>query len=291
MTIQRIPLGFVIAAALLATHAHAKDPNELVIGTSAGPYADQVRLGIKPLLERQGYKVRLIEFNDYVQPNFALAEGALDANVFQHVTYLNKFAGEHKLAIVPLVTVPTAPIAIYSRKHRSLADVKEGTSVALPNDPTNQARALVLLDRLGWIRLRAGVDPIRASEKDVARNLKKIRLVPLEAAQLPRSLQDTDYSFINGNYALASGLKLSQALVTEKISPAYVNLVAVRTADKDKPFAKAIAAAYRSREFLQVTNRHFRDYAKTDYQLALEAAPATATANAAANANPKARPQ
>jgi D-methionine transport system substrate-binding protein len=265
----------ILLAALTALYAtaggaFAKDPKELVIGTSAGPYADQVKLGIKPILEKQGYKVKLVEFNDYVQPNIALAEGSLDANIFQHVTYLNKFAAEHKLALSPLVTIPTAPIAIYSRRHKALGEVREGTTVALPNDPTNQARALVVLDQLGWIKLREGIDPIRASEKDVAQNLKKIKLLPLEAAQLPRSLQDADYAFINGNYALASGLKLSEALITEKISPAYVNLVAVRTADKDKPFAKDIEAAYRSREFLAVTNKHFRDYAKTDYQLALE---------------------
>nr|WP_165391049.1 MetQ/NlpA family ABC transporter substrate-binding protein [Pseudoduganella lutea] len=266
------PRRAILFALLLSSlSAYAKDPKELVIGTSAGPYADQVKLGIKPILERQGYKVKLVEFNDYIQPNFALAEGSLDANVFQHITYLNRFAAEKKLAIVPLVTVPTAPIAIYSRKHKSLDAVKEGSTVALPNDPTNQARALVLLDQLGWIRLRPGVDPVRASERDVAQNVKKIKLVPLEAAQLPRSLQDTDYSFVNGNYALASGLKLRDALKTEKISPNYVNLVAVKTADKDKQFARDIAAAYRSREFLAVTNKHFADYAKTDYQLALEA--------------------
>ncbi|HEY0063752.1 MAG TPA: MetQ/NlpA family ABC transporter substrate-binding protein, partial [Telluria sp.] len=111
----------------------------------------------------------------------------------------------------------------------------------------------------------------RASEKDIAVNIKQIKLVPLEAAQLPRSLQDTDYSFVNGNYALASGLKLTDALITEKISSNYVNLVAVRTADKDKQFAKDLAAAYRSREFLEVTDKHFAGYAKTDYQLALQA--------------------
>ena len=260
-----------IAALAAAGLASARDPKEVVIGTSAGPYADQIKLGIKPILEKQGYKVKLVEFNDYIQPNFALAEGSLDANVFQHIIYLKKFASEHKLALSELVTIPTAPIAIYSRKHKSLNDVREGTTVALPNDPANQARALVLLDQLGWIKLRAGTDPIRASEKDIAANSKKIKLVPLEAAQLPRSLQDTDYSFVNGNYALASGLKLREALVTEKISPNYINLVAVRTADKDKQFAKDLSAAYRSREFLAVTNKHFADYSKTDYQLALEA--------------------
>jgi len=274
MTVLRrsVLLAAFAALALAGGAAAAKDPKQLVIGTSAGPYADQIKLGIKPIIEKQGYRVKLVEFNDYVQPNIALAEGSLDANVFQHIIYLNKFAAEHKLALSPLVTIPTAPIAIYSKKHKALTEVREGTTVALPNDPTNQARALVLLDQLGWIKLKAGVDPLRASERDVAQNLKKIKLLPLEAAQLPRSLQDADYSFINGNYALASGLKLSEALITEKISPNYVNLVAVRTADKDKQFARDIEAAYKSKEFLAVTNKHFRDYAKTDYQLALEKA-------------------
>ncbi|MDO8070503.1 MetQ/NlpA family ABC transporter substrate-binding protein [Janthinobacterium sp. SUN176] len=273
MTIaRRSILLTALTLALSSGFAHAKDPKDITIGTSAGPYADQIKLGIKPILEKQGYKVKLVEFNDYIQPNFALAEGSLDANVFQHIVYLKKFALEHKLALTDLITIPTAPIAIYSKKHKTLDDVKEGTTVGLPNDPTNQARALVLLDQLGWIKLRASFDPVRASEKDIAVNTKKIKLQPLEAAQLPRSLGDTDYSFINGNYALASGLKLTDALVAEKISPNYINLVAIRTADKDKQFAKDLAAAYRSREFLDITNKHFAGYSKPDYQQALQTA-------------------
>lgn len=271
LLLSTLSLSLSLSLSLWAMPASAKDANELVIGTSAGPYADQIKLGIKPILEKQGYKVTLVEFNDYVQPNFALAEGALDANVFQHIVYLNKFAAEHKLALSELVKIPTAPIGIYSKKHASLAEVREGQSVAMPNDPTNQARALVMLDQLGWIKLREQVDPLRASERDIAVNLKKVKLIALEAAQLPRSLQDSDYSFVNGNFALAAGMKLKQALKTEKISPNYINLVAVRTADKDKRFARDIAAAYRSRAFLDVTTRHFADYAKTDEQLALEA--------------------
>ena len=273
MTIaRRTVLLATLTLALTASFAHAKDPKDITIGTSAGPYADQIKLGIKPILEKQGYKVKLVEFNDYIQPNFALAEGSLDANVFQHIVYLKKFAQEHKLALTDLITIPTAPIAIYSKKHKSLDEVKEGTTVGLPNDPTNQARALVLLDQLKWIKLRDNFDPVRASEKDIAVNTKKIKLLPLEAAQLPRSLGDTDYSFINGNYALASGLKLTDALVAEKISPNYINLVAIRTADKDKQFAKDLAAAYRSREFLDITNKHFAGYSKPDYQQALQTA-------------------
>ncbi len=259
-----------LALAATVAAAHAQDKKELVIGATAGPYADQVKLGIKPLLERKGYTVKVVEFNDYVQPNFALAQGALDANVFQHIVYLTKFATENKLPISELIKVPTAPIALYSHKHRTL-DVQEGALVALPNDPTNAARALVVLQELGWVKLRDGVDPIKASEKDVAVNVRKIKLVPIEAAQLPRSLDDTDYSFVNGNFALASGLKITEALALEKTGPTYQNVVAIRTADKDKPWVRDIADAYRSREFLAVTETKFAGFVKTDYQQALVA--------------------
>ena len=271
---RRTVLASSLLAASLAfglTAAQAQDKKEIVIGATAGPYSDQVKLGIKPLLEKKGYRVRIVEFNDYVQPNFALAQGALDANVFQHIVYLTKFSTENKLALSELIKVPTAPIALYSHKHKDLA-VKEGAVVALPNDPTNAARALVVLQDLGWVRLRDGVDPIRASEKDVAVNVHKIKLVPIEAAQLPRSLDDTDYSFVNGNFALASGLKLTEALALEKTGPTYQNLVAVRTEDKDKPWVKDIADAYRSREFLAITETKFAGFVKTDYQQSLLAA-------------------
>lgn len=257
-----------------AQAANAQAKKELVIGATAGPYADQVKLGIKPILEAKGYKIKVVEFNDYIQPNFALAQGDLDANAFQHVVYLTKFASENKLPLSELIKVPTAPIAVYSKKHKALAEVTEGATVALPNDPTNAARALVVLEQIGWLKLRAGVDPIRASEKDVAVNIQKIRLIPLEAAQLPRSLDDTDFSFVNGNFALASGLKLTEALALEKTSPTYQNLVAVRTADKDAPWVKDLADAYRSREFLAITETRFAGFVKTDYQQTLQAAAA-----------------
>lgn len=253
----------VVAAPVLAA---GPDKKELVFGATAGPYSDQIKLGIKPILEKKGYKVRIVEFNDYVQPNLALAQGALDANAFQHVIYLTKFQKEHKLNLTELVKVPTAPIAIYSKKHRSLNEVREGATVALPNDPTNQARALALLEKFGWIKLKAGFDPIRISEKDVETNIKKIKLLPLEAAQLPRSLDDTDYSFVNGNFAIASGLKLSDALALEDTSDNYQNLVAVRTEDKDKQFVKDIADAYRSKEFRDVTEKHFKGFVRPVYQ-------------------------
>ncbi|WP_085315769.1 MetQ/NlpA family ABC transporter substrate-binding protein [Derxia lacustris] len=271
--------GSALLAGVFATTAQAADPQkkELVFGATAGPYADQIKYGIKPLLEKKGYTVKLVEFNDYIQPNFALAQGSLDANVFQHEVYLKKFTTENKLELSEVLKVPTAPIAVYSRKHKSLAEVKEGTTVAIPNDPANAARALVVLDKkLGWLRLREGYDPIRASEKDVAQNLKGIKLVPLEAAQLPRSLDDIDYSFINGNFALASGLKLTEALALEDTTSTYQNVVAVRTADKDREYVKDIAAAWQSKEFLATTNQRFAGFVKPDWQVALEGKTAAA---------------
>lgn len=274
MAFPRSILIAALVALSVAGAAQAADPakKEIVFGATAGPYSDQIKLGIKPILEKQGYTVKIVEFNDYIQPNFALAQGALDANAFQHVVYLKNFAARNKLELSELVKVPTAPIAIYSKKYKSVDAAPDGVSVAVPNDPTNQARALVVLQDLGWVTLREGYDPLQVSEKDVAVNVKKIKLIPLEAAQLPRSLDDTDYSFVNGNFALASGLKLTAALALEKTTPTYQNLVAVRTADIDKPFVKDIAAAYASREFLAVTEQSFAGFVKTDYQQKLEAA-------------------
>lgn len=266
--LRRSILGAVAAAVLVAPLLAGAntEKKELVFGATAGPYSDQIKLGIKPILEKKGYKVKIVEFNDYVQPNLALAQGALDANAFQHVIYLDKFQKEHKLQLSEVVKVPTAPIAIYSKKHRSVGEVKDGAVVALPNDPTNQARALVLLDKFGWIKLKPGFDPVRVSEKDVESNPKRIKLLPLEAAQLPRSLDDTDFSFVNGNFAIASGLKLIDALGLEDTTPQYQNLVAVRTEDKDKQFVKDIADAYRSPEFREVTEKHFKGFVKPAYQ-------------------------
>lgn len=265
--------SLALAAMALVPAAHAVDPAkpEIVFGATAGPYSDQIRLGIEPILEKEGYRVKIVEFSDYIQPDFALAKGDIDVNVFQHIVYLTKFATENHLAITDVVKVPTAPIALYSHKHKSLDEVKEGATVALPNDPTNAARALVLLQQLGWVKLKDGFDPIRVSENDVAVNIKKIKLIPLEAAQLPRSLDDTNYSFINGNFALAAGLKLADALALEKTGPTYQNLVAVRVADQDKQFVKDIADAYRSPAFLAVIKKSFPGFVETDDQLKLQA--------------------
>ncbi|WP_096467131.1 MetQ/NlpA family ABC transporter substrate-binding protein [Aneurinibacillus soli] len=267
---------FVVLAGLLAAcgggekaapsgQAGTKETKEITIGATAGPYSDQIKKGIQPILEKKGYTVKIVEFNDYVQPNNALAEGSLNANVFQHVVYLKKFAKDHNLPITDALQVPTAPLGVYSNKHKSLDEVQSGATVTLPNDPTNQARALVMLEQFGWIKLKAGIDPTKASEKDVAQNVKNIQLQPLEAAQLPRSLADADYAFVNGNFAIASGLKLTEALKLENLPEKYMNIVAVKTADKDNQITKDIIEAYKSPEFKAVVEKDFQGFQKPEY--------------------------
>lgn len=248
-----------------AASSGQKETKEITIGATAGPYSDQVKKGIQPILEKKGYTVKVIEFNDYIQPNQALAEGSLNANVFQHVVYLEKFAKDHNLDLTSVLQVPTAPMGVYSNKHKSLDEVQAGATVTLPNDPTNQARALVMLEQFGWIKLKEGIDPTKASEKDVAQNVKNIQLKPLEAAQLPRSLADADYAFVNGNFAIASGLKLTEALKLEQLPEKYMNIVAVKTADKENQITKDLIEAYQSPEFKAVVEKDFQGFQKPEY--------------------------
>lgn len=131
----------------------------LLIGATAGSNYDLLQEGIVPQLKAQGYTVKLIEFNDYVQPNLALADGSLDANFFQHRAYFDQFTKDRKLALTPIVQGPVAPMGVYSKKHKSLDGVKTGASVALPNDPSNLARALLVLEQAGWVKLKPGVNP------------------------------------------------------------------------------------------------------------------------------------
>lgn len=235
------------------------DKKEIKIGTTPGDFGDMVKESIKPILEKEGYTVTLTEYADYVTPNKALAEGAIDVNVFQHKPYLDSFKAEHNLDLTEAFQVPTAPLGLYPGKATSLETVKEGSTVSAPNDPSNFARALVMLNELGWIKLKEGVDPLKASKADIAENIKKIDIVEMEAANLPRSRQDVDFAVVNGNYAMSSGMKLTEALYQEP-SYAYVNWGAFRTADVQSKWAQDVVKAYKSEEFKKYALDRFPGY-------------------------------
>ena len=268
-TRRSILAAAVLAAASvgLSAPALAQDASkkQLVIGGTAGSNIDQLQYGIVPLLQKKGYKVKLVEFNDYVQPNLALNDGSLDANFFQHEVYFNQFKGDRKLDLVALTQGPIAPMGVYSKQRKSLADLKEGDRVALPNDPSNLARGILLLQQAGLVKIKEGVNPLRVSELDLASNPKKIKLVPLDAAHLPRALDDTQFAIINGNFAISSGLKLTEAVLLEKVPNHYLNIVAVKTKDKDTQWAKDLAEAYRSADFKAVIDSKFAGYAKPSF--------------------------
>ncbi|HFB7041838.1 TPA: MetQ/NlpA family ABC transporter substrate-binding protein [Neisseria gonorrhoeae] len=245
------------AAAPSADNGAAK--KEIVFGTTVGDFGDMVKEQIQAELEKKGYTVKLVEFTDYVRPNLALAEGELDINVFQHKPYLDDFKKKHNLDITEAFQVPTAPLGLYPGKLKSLEEVKDGSTVSAPNDPSNFARALVMLNELGWIKLKDGINPLTASKADIAENLKNIKIVELEAAQLPRSRADVDFAVVNGNYAISSGMKLTEALFQEP-SFAYVNWSAVKTADKDSQWLKDVTEAYNSDAFKAYAHKRFEGY-------------------------------
>lgn len=247
------------ASGASGTSAAAAEIKEIRFGTTPGDFADMIKDKIGPMLEQQGYTVKVTEFPDYVTPNKALAENAIDMNIFQHKPYLDGFKAEHNLDLTEVFQVPTAPLGLYPGKTAALDQVKDGSTVSIPNDPSNLARALVMLDELGWIELKDGIDPLKAAVSDIAANTKNIKLVEMEAANLPRSRADVDFAIVNGNYAMSSGMKLTEALFQEP-SFAYVNWSAVRTADKDAQWVKDVEAAYNSDEFKAYAQERFAGY-------------------------------
>lgn len=259
---QFLASALALSLGLAAQSSFAADPAKasLTLGATVGYNYDVLKRGIAPQLEKQGYKVKLVEFNDYVQPNIALAQGALDANLFQHITYLNRFKTDQKLDLVDLVQSTTAPMGVYSKSRKTLAEAKEGDRITVPNDPSNLARALLLLQQNGVLTVKADIDPLRVTEKDIVSNPKKIKLQPIEAAQLPRTLDDVEFVVVPGNFATSAGLKFTGAVTLEKPPVAYQQVVAVRAADKNTVWAKDLAAAFKTPFFKEVLDKDFAGY-------------------------------
>jgi len=243
----------------------AAEQKVINFGATSGPYSDMVKKAIAPILEKKGYTINVTEFSDYVQPNLALAEGSVDANLFQHKIYLEKFAADKNLHLSAVINVPTGPMGLYSNKFKSLEEVADGASLALPNDPANLARALGILEDIGFITIKEGVDPLKVSEKDIAENKKNLVITPIEAAQLPRAVEHQDLALVPGNFALAAKMDLNSALALEQMPEHFLNLVAVKTADLDKPFVKDIQEAIESQEFEAAIDQEFKGFFKPEW--------------------------
>ena len=244
------------AAATVSVPALAQD-KPLKIGVTGGPHA-QIFEQVKKLAVKDGLKIQIVEFSDYVQPNAALAAGDLDANSYQHKPYLDAQVKDRGYKIVSVANTVNFPIGIYSKKVKDLKDLKEGARVGIPNDPTNGGRVLLVFQDKGLIKLKPEAG-LKATPLDIVENPKKVKFVEVDAAQLPRTLDDLDAAAINTNYALPAGLNPGKdAISQENAKSPYVNLLAVREQDKDKPWVAKLVKIYHSDEIRKFIQTEFK---------------------------------
>ena len=243
---RRAVAGLLAFAALSAPLAASAQTQTLKIGVTPGPHA-QILEAVKPIAAKNGLDIKIIEFSDYVVPNQALDAGELDANSFQNQPYLDNQTKDRGYKIEGVGLTVNFPLGIYSKKHKSWADVPDGARIAIQNDPTNGGRSLLLLQDKGVIKLKDGVG-FKPTVADIVANPKKLKFVEIDAAQTPRSLDDVDAAAVNTNYAVEAGLNPAESILKEDPKGPYVNLLAVRAADKDKPWVKTLVASYHSPE-------------------------------------------
>lgn len=237
----------VLAFAFAATTLSANANEVLSIGASPVPHAEILEQ-VKPVLAKEGVDLKIVEFNDYVQPNIATSDGEIDLNYFQHRPYLESFIKDHGSDLVEVAGIHIEPIGVYSKKVKSLANLKEGATVTIPNDPTNGGRALLLLQSAGLITLE---DPksLTSTELDIKDNPKKLVIKGIEAAQLPRSLDDVDISVINSNYAISAKFNpLKDSLYIENSDSPYVNLIVGNSKSAKKDSVQKLVKALQSPE-------------------------------------------
>jgi len=229
----------------------------LKIGASSVPHAEILEFA-KPLLEKEGVEVEIIEFSDYVQPNLQLADKQLDANFFQHIPHLEDMAEQKQLDITWVAKIHIEPLGIYSDRISALTQLEDGAEVGIPNDVTNGGRALMLLENAGLLKLKQGVG-VSATIRDVADNPKNLQLRELEAAMLPRLLPDLDIAVINGNFALQAGLSPTEdAMFLEDGESPYANVIAVRNEDKDNPVIQKLVEVLTGPEVKQFIEETYK---------------------------------
>lgn len=253
--ILNVVLVLTLAVALLAGCAGTASKNQkgttIVVGASITPHAEVLKVA-KDILAKKGIELKIVEFTDYVQPNLNVESGELDANYFQHQPYLDQFNKDNNTHIVSVASIHYEPFGIYPGKTKSLDALPDGAVISVPNDGTNEARALMLLEDLGLIKLKEGTG-FTATILDIAENPKNLQIKELEAAQLTLSLQDVDMAVINGNYAIQAGLNASKdALATEdkdsEAAQTYANILCVKEGNENNPAIQELVKALKSEE-------------------------------------------
>ena len=244
----------------------------IVVGASPSPHAEILKAA-QPLLAEKGITLEIKEFTDYVQPNLALNTGDLDANYFQHQPYLDQFNADNDMDLVALGAVHYEPMGIFAGNSSDLAALPDGAKVGVPNDATNEARALLLLESNGLIKLKEDAG-VAATKLDIVENPHNLEIVDMEAAQLPLSLGSLDIAVINGNYALSGGLSISDALAIEEAdslaAETYQNVVAVRNGDETRPELQTLIEVLNSQEIADYINETFEGAVAPVFEAAAE---------------------
>ena len=258
LAIALVALLTIVSVFAQATSETQSSSTKIVVGATPEPHAALLSLVVDDLAA-QGITLEVKEFTDYVTPNDAVEYGEIDANYFQHIPYLESFNTEHGYHLVNAGGIHVEPIALYSKKYSSLSDIPNGAVVAIPNDPTNEGRALLLLQSAGLIKLKdnAGLEAIPL---DIVENPKNLKFSEIEAATLPRILSDVDAAVINGNYAIPAGLVATRdGLYVEGADSPYVNVIAVKAGNENNPAVKALVEALKSDEVKAYVAEHYKN--------------------------------
>ncbi|WP_413739275.1 MetQ/NlpA family ABC transporter substrate-binding protein [Sodalis sp. RH21] len=252
--------------ASLSVSAAGQDKT-LKLGFNPGPYKEQFEKGVAPYLQQKGYAIEYRDFSDGIQVNNAVNTGEIDANIMQHPVYLKSVNERLGIDNIGIVQVPTPPMGLYSNKHTNANPPAPGAVISVPNQPSNEYRAALLLQDLGWIKIAPNVDPATFSQKNISDNPYKIQFKEMDNAQQVRALPDVDYGAIQGNFAVSSGMKLSSALRLENPTQGFINVVTVAGKNKDAPFAKDIIEGYHSAAFKQYIHgdSQYAGYLLPDY--------------------------
>ncbi|WP_138755038.1 MetQ/NlpA family ABC transporter substrate-binding protein [Paenibacillus sinopodophylli] len=263
-----IMLTLVLTTVLAACGSNKAESNDstaegekakLKVGISAG-VEEEIWKQVQEVAAKDNLEIELVVFNDYVQPNKVLAEGELDANAFQHEPYLDQFKKDNNLDLVKIANTLNFPIGFYSEKIKEVSEIKEGDVIGLPNDPTNGARALILFENAGLIKLKEGAG-ITATVRDIAENKLNLKFEELDAAFIPKALGDLTAAVINTNYAVEAGFVPTQdAIFIEPKDSPWVNIIAVRTEDKDKPVFQRLIKAYHSDQVKKYVEEKYGSY-------------------------------
>ncbi len=257
-------IALVLALALIACLAACgtkKDDKTIKVGATPAPHAEILEVA-KEILAEEGYTLEIVEFTDYVQPNSAVESGDIDANYFQHILYMGNFNEENGTHLVSAAEIHYEPFGIYAGKTATIDELADGAQIAVPNDGTNEARALLLLEAQGLIKLAEGVG-LEATKLDIVENPKNLDIVEMEAAQLTGALTSVDMAVINGNYAIAAGLSaMTDALVTEDansdvIKGNYVNVLSVKEGNENNAGIKALVKAMQSEKVRDFINEKY----------------------------------